>query len=158
ERHEVRPLTPPPVLAEPNKTYEPNAGGGAPMAYTQSRTAELDSAARAKLAVPSDKVPQSDHVAESNHAAAVQPAPAAAPSVATPAAPPPAPAVAAGVANEPKRVRTVDVPPAPAAPSFMARRAPLDRQQPRVDDRVAALAIASEQKRLSPGPVAQASS
>jgi murein DD-endopeptidase MepM/ murein hydrolase activator NlpD len=100
----------------------------------------------------------SERDAQSDHAAAVQPAPAAAPPVATPAPPPPAPAVAAGVADEPKRVRTVDVPPAPEAPARTARRAPPDRPQPRADDRVAALAKAAEQKRLNPAPVSQASS
>ena len=40
----------------------------------------------------------------------------------------------------------------------MARRAPLDRAQPRADDRVAALAKAEEQKRLNPAPVSRASS
>jgi hypothetical protein len=91
--------------------------------------------------------------AQSNHAAAAQPTPAAVAPVATPTPPP-----LAGVADEPKRVRTVEAPPASASPSFMARRASPDRRPPRVDDRVAALASAAEQKQLSPGPVASASS
>jgi murein DD-endopeptidase MepM/ murein hydrolase activator NlpD len=144
--------TPPPVSepASPAKVadrmgpqYAPAATS--PMSYAEKRTLES----------------QGD--AQSNHAAAAPPAPAAAPSVATPA-PPPAPAVAAGVADAPRRVRTVDVPATPATPSapeesaFRARRAPLDRAQPRLDDRVAALVRAEEEKRLDPAPVSQASS
>jgi murein DD-endopeptidase MepM/ murein hydrolase activator NlpD len=100
----------------------------------------------------------SERDAQSDHAAVVQPAPAAAPSVATPAPPPPAPAVAAGVADQPKRVQTVEAPPAPAAPAFMARRPSLARPQARAEDQVAALVAAAEQKRLSPAPVSPASS
>ena len=118
--------------------YSPAATS--PMSYAESRTLESERAAR------------------SDHAAAVQPAPAAAPPVATPAPPPPAPVVAAGVAAEAKRVRTVEIPPAPVAPARTARRALPDRLQPRVGDRVAALAMAEEQKRLNPAPVSQASS
>jgi murein DD-endopeptidase MepM/ murein hydrolase activator NlpD len=88
------------------------------------------------------------------------PAPVAAPPAAAPAPPPPAPPVAAGVADEPKRVRTVeirgDTTPHEAA-TRAARRTLPERLAPRGDDRVAALAIAEEQKQFSvPSPASPA--
>ncbi len=54
-----------------------------------------------------------DRAASLDHAAAVQPAPAAAPP-AVALAPPPAPGAAAGVADEPRRVRTTRIQPEPS--------------------------------------------
>src|SRR5690349_3144103 len=154
--NELRPLAVPSAGPAERLPEQHAPVAGVPMADTGNRTAESESAAQSKRVAPLDRVAQSDRVAESDHAAAVQPAPAAAPPVATPAPPPPASAVAAGVADAPKRVRTIDVPPAPEPPARLARRPPPDRQQPRLDDRVAALALAEEQKRLSPAPFSQA--
>jgi murein DD-endopeptidase MepM/ murein hydrolase activator NlpD len=148
---------PPRVLAErgPGKTDVPIADGG-PMSYAASRAARVDPDAQSNRAARSDQaaaVQQTPAAAP----AAPPPAPTAAPSVAT-SAPPPAPPVAAGAADEAKPVRTVGIPPdAPSGPpARTARRAPSDRAQPRADDRVAALVLAAEQKRLNPAPVSQA--
>lgn len=150
-------VVPPRVLAErmPTKTDEPIAGSQ--MSYTRDR------------AVRADPDAEPNRAARSDQAAAVQqtpaatppappPAPTAAPSVAT-QAPPPAPPVAAGAADEARQVRTVGIPPdsAPSGPpARAARRAAPDRPQPRAEDRVAALVLAAEQKRLNPAPVSQA--
>ena len=144
------------VLAErvPEKPYEPAANG--PMAYTKDSAARAAAESQSNLAARSDQTaaPQTPAAAP----AAPPPAPTAAPPVAT-SAPPPAPPVAAGTADTAKPVRTVEIRPDAAVPvplPRMARRAPSDRLQPRAEDRVAALAMAEEQKRLSPAPVTQA--
>src|SRR5215831_13948911 len=123
---------PPRALAErvPDKADEPIAG--ARMSYAEKRAARAD--------------PDT----QSNRAAT----PAAAPA-APPLAPPPAPSVAAGAADEAKPVRTFDVRPDTAPPARAARRASPELQ-PRAEDRVAALAMAEEQKRLDPAPVSRA--
>jgi murein DD-endopeptidase MepM/ murein hydrolase activator NlpD len=79
-----------------------------------------------------------------DHAAAEQPAPAAAPP-AVAAAPPPAPPAAAGVADEPQRLRTADVRPDAAAPAPSTRAArKVAPSQQQAEDRIAALAREAE--------------
>jgi murein DD-endopeptidase MepM/ murein hydrolase activator NlpD len=115
------------------ETGAPAAAGG--MSYAEDRSARVQPAAKP------------------DHAAAARPAPAAAPPVAA-TAPPPAPPAAAGVADELQRVRTADVRPdtATAESAGAPRRAA--RLQPPAEDRLATLAMAAEQKRLSTSPPA----
>ena len=110
--------------------YGPTAAAPPQMLQPESRPKIADQmgsqsspAATSPMSYAGNRTLESERAAQSDHAAAVQPAPVAAPPVATPAPPPPAPVVAAGVADEPKRVRTVDAPPAPAAPPHGASRA-----------------------------------
>jgi len=134
---------PPRALAErvPDKADEPIAG--ARMSYAEKRAARADPDTQSNRAATPAAAP-----------AAPPPAPTAAPPVAT-LAPPPAPSVAAGAADEAKPVRTFDVRPDTAPPARAARRASPELQ-PRAEDRVAALAMAEEQKRLDPAPVSRA--
>jgi len=127
---------PPPVGAERMASRPALTGNDGPMSRAEDRQVLAPRAAKI------------------DHAAAEQPAPAAAPPVVA-AAPPPAPPAAAGVADEPKRVRTADVrvgavPPGP--PSRSARQAAPPR--PSAEDRLAALAMVAEQRRLSTPPQA----
>jgi murein DD-endopeptidase MepM/ murein hydrolase activator NlpD len=145
-------VVPPHVLADraPAQIDEPSAG--TQMSYAQKRAATADPDSQPNLA------------ARSNQAAAVQQTPAAAPATPPPAptaappvatlAPPPTPPVAAGAADEARQVRTVEIHPsvAPSGPPVRARRS----VQPRAEDRVAALVLAAEQKRLNPASVSQA--
>jgi len=134
---------PPRVLAErlTDKADEPIAG--ARTSYAENRSARADPDTQSNRAATPAAAP-----------AAPPPAPTAAPPVAT-LAPPPAPSVAAGAADEAKPVRTFDVRPDTAPPARAARRASPELQ-PRAEDRVAALAMAEEQKRLDPAPVSRA--
>ena|SRR5579871_6904809 len=120
---------------------------------------EQNAAGNGSMSKADDRPPAIERSAGVDHAAAVQPAPAAAPPVAA-AAPPPAPPAAAGVVEQPNRVRAVEVrpdtpvpQPSPAARS--ARRAVLPVSP--AQDHVAALALAEEEKRFSaPAPAAPA--
>jgi murein DD-endopeptidase MepM/ murein hydrolase activator NlpD len=122
---------PPPVVADRMAASSGLIRGNEPMSYAPSQPAAADR--RAKV----------------DHAAAEQPAPAAAPPVVA-AAPPPAPPAAAGVADEPRRARTVEVRPDAAVPEPSTRTArKVAPPQAPAEDRLAKLAIAAEQKRSS---------
>jgi hypothetical protein len=95
---------PPPVLADRIAARSAPTRADGPMSYA------------------ADQQAAADRVAKPDHAAAEQPAPAAAPPVVA-AAPPPAPPAAAGVADEPRRARTVEVRPDAAAPEPSSRAA-----------------------------------
>jgi murein DD-endopeptidase MepM/ murein hydrolase activator NlpD len=104
------------------------------------------------MSYAADQQAAADRVAKTDHAAAEQPAPAAAPPVVA-AAPPPAPSAAAGVADEPRRARTVEVRPDTAVPELSTRAArKVTPLQPPAEDRVAALAMAAEQKQPGTPP------
>jgi murein DD-endopeptidase MepM/ murein hydrolase activator NlpD len=101
----------------------------------------------ARSAPPRDEGPMSlaeerrgDRLAKPDQAAAEPPAPAAAPPVVA-AAPPPAPPAAAGVADEARRGRTVEVRQDAAVPAPSTRAArKVAPSQLQADDRIAALA------------------